>query len=127
MNSKSFYELLRDDVPFEWTKEHEKLLQNFKHRLSEETNLAVPNPKYRFHIHVDSSNIGTGSISVQEFPSGNVYFFSILEYSRKMNKRCQLCIVNFVESYLLHKLMDISSSVHHIQSKHFVMTSHCCT
>ena len=38
--------------------------------ISEETILAAPNPKYPFHIHVDSSSIGTGSLLVQDFLSG---------------------------------------------------------
>ena len=104
---QNLYELLRDDVPFKWTKEHEELFRNIKDRISEETILAVPNPKYPFHIHVDSSSIGTGSILVQEFPSGKRKFRSILECSLKMNKRCQLYIVNFVESYPLYKLKSI--------------------
>ena len=62
VDSKPFYEHLRSDVPFEWTKEHQKLFQNIKDKKSEETILAVPNPKYPFHITVDSSSIGTGSI-----------------------------------------------------------------
>ena len=70
VDSKPFYELLKDDVPFKWTTKHEKIFQNIKDRISEETILAVPNPKYPFHIHVDSSSIGTGSILVQESPSG---------------------------------------------------------
>ena len=70
VDSKPFYELLRDDVPFNWTKEREELFRNNKDRISEETVLAVRNPKYPFHIHVESSSIGTGSILVQEFPSG---------------------------------------------------------
>ena len=70
--SKPFYELLRDDVPFKWTSELEKLLQNFKDRIREETFPGVPNPKYSFHIHVDSSSIGTGSILVRDFPSGKL-------------------------------------------------------
>ena len=70
VDSKPLYDLLKDDVPFKWTKEHEKLFQNIKDRISEETILAVPNPKHPFHIHVDSSSIGTGSILVQEFPCG---------------------------------------------------------
>ena len=47
-----------------------KPFQNIKDRISEETILAVPNRKYQFHIHVDSSSIGTGSILLQEFPRG---------------------------------------------------------
>ena len=69
VDSKLFYELLKHDVPFKWTKEHEKFFQNIKDRISEETFLALPNPKFLFHIHVDSSSISTGSILVQEFPS----------------------------------------------------------
>ena len=69
VDSKPFYELLRDDVPFKWTKEHEELFRNIRDRIGEETISAVPNPKYPFHIHVDSSIIGTGSILVQEFPN----------------------------------------------------------
>ena len=70
VGSQPFYEFLKDDVPCKWTKEHEKIFQNIKHRIGEETILAVPNPKYPFHIHVYSFSIGTGSIMVQEFPSG---------------------------------------------------------
>ena len=43
--SKHFFELMRDDVPFNWTKEHEKRFQNIKDRISEETILVVANPK----------------------------------------------------------------------------------
>ena len=70
VDSKPFYELLRDDVPFKWTKDHEELFRNNKDRISEETIPAVLNPKYPFYIHVESSSIGTGSILVQEFTSG---------------------------------------------------------
>ena len=55
VDSKPFYELLRDDVPFKWTKENKELFRNNK------------DPS---HTHVDSSSIGTGSFLVQEFPSG---------------------------------------------------------
>ena len=86
MDSKPFYELLRDDVPFKWTKEHGKLFQNIKDRISEETILAVPNPKYPFHIHVDSSSIGTGSILVQEFPNGKrIVSFNSRVFTKDVN------------------------------------------
>ena len=72
VHSKPFYEILGDDFPFTWTNELEKLFQNIKDRISEATVSTVPNPKYLFHIHVDLSSIGTGSILVQEFPSGKL-------------------------------------------------------
>ena len=70
VDSKPFNEFLRDDVPFKWTKEHEELFRNIEDRISEEAILAVPNPKYPFHIHVESSSIGTRCILVQEFLRG---------------------------------------------------------
>ena len=69
VDSKPFNDLLKDDVPFKRTEDHEELFQNIKNRISEETSLAVPNPRCPFHIHVDSPSVGTGSILVQEFPS----------------------------------------------------------
>ena len=114
VESKPFYELLRDDVPFKWTKKHEKTFQNFKDRISEETILAVPNPKYTFHIQADSSSIGTGSILVQEFPSGKRIVPVNSRVFTKDEQRCQLCTVKFVEWYPLYKLMSNSSSAHHI-------------
>ena len=49
-------------------------LNNTKHfsarSKSEDTILAIPSTEYSFHIHVDSSNVGTGCILVQQFPEG---------------------------------------------------------
>ena len=62
VDPKPFNELVRDDVSFKWTREHEKRFQNIKEKVSEEIFRAIPTLKYPFHIHVDSSSIGTGSI-----------------------------------------------------------------
>ena len=68
VDSQPFYDLINDSTPFQWTHEHEKLLQSIKDRISEDTILAVPSTDYPFHIHVDSSNVGTGCILIQQFP-----------------------------------------------------------
>ena len=70
VDSKHFYELVRDDVPFKKSKDHEKMFQNIWHRIREENIVAVRNPKHPFPIHVDFSSIDTGSILVQQFPCG---------------------------------------------------------
>ena len=57
-------------LSFHWTHEHEKLFQSIKDRISEDTTLAVPSTDYPFHIHVDSSNVGTGCILIEQFPEG---------------------------------------------------------
>ena len=66
--SKPFYDLIRDSAPIHWTEEHEKVFQMIKDRISEDAILAIPSTEYPFHIHVDSSNVGTGYILKQKFP-----------------------------------------------------------
>ena len=70
VDSQLFYDLIKDSTPFHWTHEHVKLFQSIKDRISEHTILAVPSTDYPFHIHVDSSNIGTGRILIQQFLEG---------------------------------------------------------
>ena len=70
VDSQPFYDLINDSTPFRWTHEHEMLFQSIKDRISEDTILAVPYTEYPFHIHVDSSNVGTGCILIQQFPEG---------------------------------------------------------
>ena len=70
VDSQPFYDLIKDSIPFHWTHEHEKLFQSIKDRNSEYTILDVASTDYPFHIHVDSSNVGTGCILFQQFPEG---------------------------------------------------------
>ena len=70
VDSQPFYDLIRDSTPFQWTLEHEKFFPSIKDRISEDTILAAPSTDYPFHIHVDSSNVATGCILIQEFPEG---------------------------------------------------------
>ena len=70
VDSKPFYDLIRDSTSFHWTEEHEKIFQMIKDRISEDTILAIPSTEYPFHIHVDSSNVGTGCVLIQQFPEG---------------------------------------------------------
>ena len=53
VDSKPFYDLIREDTVFEWTADHEKLFNDIKSRISKDTILAIPNVNYPFHIHVD--------------------------------------------------------------------------
>ena len=77
VDSQPFYDFINDSTPFEWTHEHEKLFQSVKSRINEDTILAVPSTDYPFHIHVDSSNVGTGCILIQQFPEGKrIYSFN---------------------------------------------------
>ena len=62
VESKPFYDLIKTKTTFQWTDEHEKLFSEIKDRISEDTVLAIPDTRYPFHVHVDASSIGVGSI-----------------------------------------------------------------
>ena len=70
VDSQPFYDLINDSTPFHWTHEHEILFQSITDKISEDPILAVPSTDYPFHIHVDSSNVGTGCILIQQFLEG---------------------------------------------------------
>ena len=74
VDSQPFYDLIKDSTPFHWTEEHEKLFNSIKERIHKDTILAVPSTYYPFHVHVDSSNVGTGCILIQQFPEGKKIF-----------------------------------------------------
>ena len=70
VNCKPLYELTHDNTPFHWTNGHEQLFKQMKKDISGDTVLGIPDVRYPFQILVDSSNVGTGLILVQEFPEG---------------------------------------------------------
>ena len=70
VDSQPFYNLIKDSTPFHWTEKHEALFESIKERIHKDTVLAVPSTDYPFHIHVDSSNVSTGCILIQQFPEG---------------------------------------------------------
>ena len=68
VDSQSFYALMKDSTLFHWTEGHETLFKPIKKRIHKNTLLAVHSTDYPFHIHVDSSNVGTGCVLIQQFP-----------------------------------------------------------
>ena len=64
-DSQAFYDLIKDSTLFLLTHEHKSLFQSIKDKISEDTILAEPSTDYPFHIHEDSSNVGTGFILIQ--------------------------------------------------------------
>ena len=105
MDSQSFYDLIKYSTPFHWTHEHENLFQSMKDRISGDTILAVPSTDYPFHIQVDSLNVGTVSILIQQFLEGKriISFNSIIfdKAEQKMSTlQRELCgIVSALKTY----------------------------
>ena len=105
VDGQPFYDLIKDSTPFHSTHEHEKLFQSIKDRISEDTILAVPSAEYPLHIHVHSSNVGTGCILIQQFPEGkriisfNSRIFDKVEQKMSTLHR-ELCgIVSALQAY----------------------------
>ena len=105
VDCKPFYDLTKTETKFEWTAEHEKLFQSIKDRISEDTILAIPDTKHPFHVHVDASSIGVGSILVQEFPEGKrIVSFNSRIYTKEEQKMSttarELCgVISALQTY----------------------------
>ena len=105
MDSQPFYDLIKDSTSFHWTDEHERHFQSIKDRISEDTILAVPSTDYPFHNHVDSSNVGTSCILIQQFLEGKrVISFNSRVFDKAEQKMSnlhrELCgIVSALQTY----------------------------
>ena len=105
VDCKPFYDLTRTETKFVWTTEHEKLFNDIKYRISEDTISATPDTKHPFHVHVDASSIGVGSILVQEFPEGKrIVSFNSRIYTKEEQKMSttarELCgVISALQTY----------------------------
>ena len=67
VDAKCLYELANTENKFQC---HEAVFQKLKDRFCHDIANAIPNTDYPFHMHADSSNVGTGCILIQAFPDG---------------------------------------------------------
>ena len=116
VDRKHFYDLIRDSNSFHWTEEHEKIFQMMKDRITEDTIPAIPSTEYPFHIHVDSSNVGTGCILIQQFPESKRIISFNSRIFDKAEKKCQHSTGNCVELSQLCKLKTTTLVVPLFQS-----------
>ena len=65
INVKSFYDLLHENTPWNWTDEHKILFQNLERSRTSETEHTTPNTKHPFCSTVDASLIGLGAVLFQ--------------------------------------------------------------
>ena len=124
LDSQPFYDLITDYTPFHWTGEHETLLNSNKVRIHKDTVLAVPSTKYPFHNHVDSSNVGTDCILIQQFPEGKRIISFNSHVFEKAEKKCPRFIENYVDSYQLSRHTNITFSDHQFPSISIVIKNY---
>ena len=120
VNSQTFCDLIKDSTPFHWTEEHESLFNSIKERIHNFTVLAVPSTEYPFHIHVDSSNVDTGCILIQQFPEGKRF---ISFNSRVFDKAEQK--MSFVHRELCGSVSALQTYEHYIIGSPFPVYLYC--
>ena len=65
--AKPLYDLVKNESNFERLDSHQQILDKLKSKFARDISV---NLKYPFHIHADSSNLGTCNILIQQFPEG---------------------------------------------------------
>ena len=65
---QNLYDLTKDTTVFKWLPEHKKIFTDLKQRFCHDISNAFPSNDYPFHIHADSSNLGTSCVLIQDFP-----------------------------------------------------------
>ena len=91
VDSQPFYHLTKVSTTFHWTGEYEKLFNFIKEGIHKDTILAVPPTGYTFDMHVDSSNVATGCILIQQIPEGKrIISFTSCLFSKAEQKKCIL-------------------------------------
>ena len=103
VDSQAFYELIKNSTTFHWTEEHETLINSTKERIHKDTVLAVPSTDYPFHIHVDSSNVGTDCILIQQFLEVKRIISFNSRVFGKGEQKCSLSIENYAQLYQLSR------------------------
>ena len=114
-------ELLRKDIKYRWTEEHEEALSIIKLLISEHTNLCYPNPNKDYYLVTDASGFACGSYLGQKDEQGQIKpvgfysrVFSETQSRYSATEREMLAIVIALEHF--HPFLSAS--------KIYVMTDH---
>ncbi|GFY73048.1 retrovirus-related Pol polyprotein from transposon 17.6 [Trichonephila inaurata madagascariensis] len=75
--------LLRKDIPFEWTSETQAAFEDIKKAILNPPVLALPDPAADLQITTDASSYGIGAILEQKYPNSKVK--PIFFFSKKLN------------------------------------------
>ena len=110
VDAKCLYELANSNDKFRWLPCHEEVFQKPKDKFCHGISNAIHNVNYPFHIHADSSNVGTGCILIQDLPEGkrivsaNSRVFDKAE-QKISTQHCEICgIISALQTYEIYIL-----------------------
>ena len=111
IDAKHLYDLTKDTTLFKWL-QHEKVFTDIKQRFYHDISNAFPSNDYPFHIHAESSNLGTGCALIQNFPdrkrmiSTNSRVFDKAEQKMSPQHR-ELCgIISALQTYEFYVIVS---------------------
>ena len=87
VDTKNLYELANSNEKIRWLPSHKEVLQKLKDKFCPYKTNAIPNVNFPFHIHADSSNVGTGCILIQDLPEGNRIVSAKLRFFGKAEQK----------------------------------------
>ena len=108
IDAKPLYNIVKNETNFGWQDIHQQVFDKLKAKFAHDISVAVPDPKYPFDIHADSSNFGTGSIFLQQFPEGqlivsaNSRVFDKTEQKMSPQHREVFGIISTLQTYELY-------------------------
>ena len=68
--SKPIFATLKKGTPFLWTKDAEQALDELIKRITDDPQIAHPNPQQPFEMEIDASNYATGAVLFQRDKQG---------------------------------------------------------
>ena len=96
-----FHDLLRKNVPFNWTEECERTFEEIKSYLISSPILAIFSPDLPINIYTDASGEGVGAILKQVQPDGEEK--PVAYFSRKLNDAQKRKKAIYIESYAVQE------------------------
>ena len=97
IDAKPLYDLTKDSTLFKLLQEHENIFTDLKQRFCHDISNAFLSNDYLFHIHADSSKLGTGCVLIQDFPDRKRMISANSRVFDKAEQKCPLNIENYAE------------------------------
>jgi hypothetical protein len=111
-------------VPFKWEDQEEAAFQELKQALTTQLVLALPRDKGRFRLEMDTSNIATGAVLLQEQEDGT---YCPLSYTSKSCSQAEAMYATYNKELfmIMRALEDWQSLLLRTSEPFEILMDHC--